>query len=156
MKAFTINYFSRPSTSTIIDSIQKHMSNALNGQKLEQTETGLAQQLADGVLLCAFLNSVRANSIHNVMKPASAHVNLSVTRARRNVESFVAACREIGVPEVCFKKHNAMIKFMISRTPFATQPIFLSEKTFLQLHEQSTISLKSLKHDILLPHNCQQ
>ncbi|KAI6192393.1 hypothetical protein M3Y97_00332600 [Aphelenchoides bicaudatus] len=71
----------------------------LTGKKLEQTETGLAQQLADGVLLCAFLNSVRANSIHNVMKPASAHVNLSVTRARRNVESFVAACREIGVPE---------------------------------------------------------
>lgn len=75
------------------------MSNALNGQKLEQTENGLARQLADGVLLCAFLNSVRANSIHNVMKPASAHVNLSVTRARRNVESFVAACRELGVPE---------------------------------------------------------
>jgi hypothetical protein len=47
----------------------------LNGQKLEQTEAGLAQQLADGVLLCAFLNSMRANSILTVMKPSSAHVS---------------------------------------------------------------------------------
>jgi hypothetical protein len=85
-----------------VETLRQHLRPLLENKKLE---SNLAQQLSDGVLLCLFINSLNlkgnAQMVSNIVSPPGSS-SLSITRARRNVESFVSACRELGVPEVCF------------------------------------------------------
>ncbi|KAI6204624.1 Calponin-homology (CH) domain-containing protein [Aphelenchoides besseyi] len=85
-------------TSTLINEMRSCLSSVLGDAKLPIAVDQIAAQLADGVILCAFLNAIRPNAIPTVIRPSSSS-SLSITRARRNIESFVGACREIGVPE---------------------------------------------------------
>ncbi|KAI6210236.1 Calponin-homology (CH) domain-containing protein [Aphelenchoides besseyi] len=85
-------------TSTLINEMRTCLSSVLGDAKLPIAVDQIAAQLADGVILCAFLNAIRPNAIPTVIRPSSSS-SLSITRARRNIESFVGACREIGVPE---------------------------------------------------------
>ncbi|KAI6240771.1 Calponin-homology (CH) domain-containing protein [Aphelenchoides fujianensis] len=88
-----------PTTAAaLIAEMRACLSTVLGDAKLPAGGGELAAQLADGVLLCAFLNAIRPNAVPTVIRPSTASA-LSITRARRNVESFVGACREIGVPE---------------------------------------------------------
>ncbi|VDO46308.1 unnamed protein product [Onchocerca flexuosa] len=59
----------------------------------------LAASLADGVTLCNFANRIRLRAINSLFMPVSKELPLSPPKCRRNVDSFLAACRRIGVPE---------------------------------------------------------
>ncbi|XP_075439469.1 leucine-rich repeat and calponin homology domain-containing protein 1-like, partial [Ascaphus truei] len=55
--------------------------------------------LADGVVLCQLVNQLRPRSIPCVHVPSPAVPKLNPVKCRRNVDSFLDACRRIGVPE---------------------------------------------------------
>ncbi|CAM4785800.1 unnamed protein product [Rotaria magnacalcarata] len=55
--------------------------------------------LNDGVVLCHFINQIRARSVQSIHVPSQAVPKLSSAKCRRNVENFIDASRRIGVPE---------------------------------------------------------
>nr|XP_006825244.1 PREDICTED: leucine-rich repeat and calponin homology domain-containing protein 2-like [Saccoglossus kowalevskii] len=59
----------------------------------------LPAALMDGVVLCHLANHVRPHAISSIHVPSPAVPKLSLAKCRRNVESFVDACRRIGVTE---------------------------------------------------------
>lgn len=74
-KHSNVSYFSNSPTNTSIDLIHKHLSKTLKDLKLGESEQQLAQQLADGVLLCSFLNALKAGLVPTVIRPSSLHVS---------------------------------------------------------------------------------
>uniref|UniRef100_A0A3Q3JGS1 Calponin-homology (CH) domain-containing protein n=1 Tax=Monopterus albus TaxID=43700 RepID=A0A3Q3JGS1_MONAL len=60
----------------------------------------LGSSLMDGVVLCHLANHIRPRSVASIHVPSPAVPKLSMAKCRRNVESFLDACRKIGVPEV--------------------------------------------------------
>ncbi|XP_054214213.1 leucine-rich repeat and calponin homology domain-containing protein 4 isoform X18 [Homo sapiens] len=60
----------------------------------------LAEALASGVILCQLANQLRPRSVPFIHVPSPAVPKLSALKARKNVESFLEACRKMGVPEV--------------------------------------------------------
>ncbi|CAF0955304.1 unnamed protein product [Adineta steineri] len=60
----------------------------------------IAYALSDGVVLCHFINQIRARAVQSIHVPSQAVPKLSLAKCRRNVENFVEASRRIGVPEV--------------------------------------------------------
>ncbi|PNI92765.1 LRCH4 isoform 11, partial [Pan troglodytes] len=59
----------------------------------------LAEALASGVILCQLANQLRPRSVPFIHVPSPAVPKLSALKARKNVESFLEACRKMGVPE---------------------------------------------------------
>ncbi|XP_058477075.1 leucine-rich repeat and calponin homology domain-containing protein 1 isoform X3 [Solea solea] len=59
----------------------------------------LGSSLMDGVVLCHLANHIRPRSVGSIHVPSPAVPKLSMAKCRRNVESFLDACRRIGVPE---------------------------------------------------------
>ncbi|XP_033048081.1 leucine-rich repeat and calponin homology domain-containing protein 4 [Trachypithecus francoisi] len=59
----------------------------------------LAEALASGVILCQLANQLRPRSVPFIHVPSPAVPKLSTLKARKNVESFLEACRKMGVPE---------------------------------------------------------
>ncbi|XP_059355940.1 leucine-rich repeat and calponin homology domain-containing protein 1-like isoform X1 [Carassius carassius] len=59
----------------------------------------LGSSLMDGVVLCHLVNHIRARSVASIHVPSPAVPKLSMAKCRRNVESFLDACRKMGVPE---------------------------------------------------------
>ncbi|XP_004457213.1 leucine-rich repeat and calponin homology domain-containing protein 4 isoform X2 [Dasypus novemcinctus] len=59
----------------------------------------LAEALANGVILCQLANHLRPRSVPFIHVPSPAVPKLSALKSRKNVESFLEACRKIGVPE---------------------------------------------------------
>ncbi|XP_076996904.1 leucine-rich repeat and calponin homology domain-containing protein 4 isoform X11 [Tamandua tetradactyla] len=59
----------------------------------------LAEALASGVILCQLVNQLRPRSVPFIHVPSPAVPKLSVLKSRKNVESFLEACRKMGVPE---------------------------------------------------------
>lgn len=59
----------------------------------------LAEALANGVLLCQLANQLRPRSVPFIHVPSPAVPKLSALKSRKNVESFLEACRKMGVPE---------------------------------------------------------
>ncbi|KAI1723060.1 leucine rich repeat domain-containing protein [Ditylenchus destructor] len=60
----------------------------------------LMDRLTDGVELCQFINKVKPKAVSVVLTPSGQNESvLPPTKARRNVENFLAACRRIGVTE---------------------------------------------------------
>lgn len=60
----------------------------------------LAEALANGVILCQLANQLRPRSVPFIHVPSPAVPKLSALKSRKNVESFLEACRKMGVPEV--------------------------------------------------------
>ncbi|XP_031821176.1 leucine-rich repeat and calponin homology domain-containing protein 4 isoform X5 [Sarcophilus harrisii] len=60
----------------------------------------LVDALANGVVLCQLANHLRPRSVPFIHVPSPAVPKLSALKARKNVESFLEACRKMGVPEV--------------------------------------------------------
>ncbi|XP_067852963.1 leucine-rich repeat and calponin homology domain-containing protein 2 [Heptranchias perlo] len=63
--------------------------------------------LMDGVVLCHLANHIRPRSVASIHVPSPAVPKLSMAKCRRNVESFLEACRKLGVPEdkLCLPHH---------------------------------------------------
>ncbi|XP_064456741.1 leucine-rich repeat and calponin homology domain-containing protein-like isoform X2 [Ornithodoros turicata] len=59
----------------------------------------LAASLTDGVVLCHLANQVRARSVASVHVPSPSVPTLTMAKRRRNVDNFLGACRQLGVPE---------------------------------------------------------
>ncbi|XP_049645251.1 leucine-rich repeat and calponin homology domain-containing protein 4 isoform X2 [Suncus etruscus] len=59
----------------------------------------LAEALASGVVLCQLANQLRPRSVPFIHVPSPAVPKLSALKSRKNVESFLEACRKMGVPE---------------------------------------------------------
>uniref|UniRef100_A0A5F8GE56 Leucine rich repeats and calponin homology domain containing 4 n=1 Tax=Monodelphis domestica TaxID=13616 RepID=A0A5F8GE56_MONDO len=59
----------------------------------------LSDTLANGVILCQLVNHLRPRSVPFIHVPSPAVPKLSALKARKNVESFLEACRKMGVPE---------------------------------------------------------
>ncbi|XP_054662681.1 leucine-rich repeat and calponin homology domain-containing protein 4 isoform X2 [Grus americana] len=60
----------------------------------------LGEALSDGELLCRLANRLRPRLVPFIHVPSPAAPKLSPANSRRNVESFLDACRRVGVPEV--------------------------------------------------------
>ncbi|XP_060112294.1 leucine-rich repeat and calponin homology domain-containing protein 4 [Heteronotia binoei] len=60
----------------------------------------LGEALANGVILCQLLNHLRPRAVPFVHVPSPAVPKLNTIKSRKNVESFLQACRQLGVPEV--------------------------------------------------------
>jgi len=59
----------------------------------------VAYALSDGVVLCHFINQIRARAVQSIHVPSQAVPRLSLAKCRRNVENFIEASRRLGVPE---------------------------------------------------------
>ncbi|XP_067325747.1 leucine-rich repeat and calponin homology domain-containing protein 4 isoform X4 [Anolis sagrei] len=60
----------------------------------------LGEALANGVVLCQLVNHLHPRSVPFIHVPSPAVPKLNVVKSRKNVENFLAACRQLGVPEV--------------------------------------------------------
>ncbi|XP_015283381.1 PREDICTED: leucine-rich repeat and calponin homology domain-containing protein 4 [Gekko japonicus] len=60
----------------------------------------LGEALANGVILCQLINHLRPRSVPFIHVPSPAVPKLNAIKSRKNVESFLQACRHLGVPEV--------------------------------------------------------
>ncbi|XP_053115457.1 leucine-rich repeat and calponin homology domain-containing protein 4 isoform X2 [Hemicordylus capensis] len=67
----------------------------------------LAEALANGVVLCQLVNHLRPRSVPFIHVPSPAVPKLNAMKSRKNVESFLTACRQLGVPEelLCSPSH---------------------------------------------------
>ncbi|CAD5231233.1 unnamed protein product [Bursaphelenchus okinawaensis] len=86
-----------PTTSSSVEVLRKILQKHVT-EKLEVTREKLAYQLADGVILCNFVNSLWPRTIPTVGK-ALGSLSVAQTRARKNVENFIVACRSHGVSD---------------------------------------------------------
>uniref|UniRef100_V9KUX8 Leucine-rich repeat neuronal protein 4 n=1 Tax=Callorhinchus milii TaxID=7868 RepID=V9KUX8_CALMI len=59
----------------------------------------LGEALTDGVALCQLLNLLRPRSISVIYVPSPAVPKLTLSKRRKNVESFLDGCQRIGVPQ---------------------------------------------------------
>ncbi|KAM9312411.1 leucine-rich repeat and calponin homology domain-containing protein 4 [Gastrophryne carolinensis] len=62
-------------------------------------EDPLCESLSNGVILCQLLNHLRPRSIPFIHVPSPAVPKLNPVKCRKNVDSFLEACRRLGVPE---------------------------------------------------------
>ncbi|OZC04905.1 hypothetical protein X798_08125, partial [Onchocerca flexuosa] len=113
----------------IVENMRKILENRLK-ISLPSGRLQLAASLADGVTLCNFANRIRLRAINSLFMPVSKELPLSPPKCRRNVDSFLAACRRIGVPEVLFEGRlqfefsekmlaNAMLTIFVAYICFA-------------------------------------
>ncbi|VBB34880.1 unnamed protein product, partial [Acanthocheilonema viteae] len=84
--------------SNIVENMRKVLESRLN-ITLPSGRSQLSASLADGVKLCNFANRIRLRAVNSLFTPVSEELPLSSPKCRRNVNSFLAACRRIGVPE---------------------------------------------------------
>nr|XP_028559287.1 leucine-rich repeat and calponin homology domain-containing protein 4 [Podarcis muralis] len=60
----------------------------------------LGEALANGVVLCQLVNHLRPRAVPFIHVPSPAVPKLNAIKSRKNVDSFLAACRQLGLPEV--------------------------------------------------------
>ncbi|XP_061446833.1 leucine-rich repeat and calponin homology domain-containing protein 4 isoform X2 [Rhineura floridana] len=67
----------------------------------------LGEALANGVVLCQLVNHLRPRSVPFIHVPSPAVPKLNAVKSRKNVESFLAACRQLGISEdsLCSPHH---------------------------------------------------
>ncbi|KAL4622940.1 leucine-rich repeat and calponin homology domain-containing protein 2-like [Arapaima gigas] len=71
--------------------------------------------LMDGVVLCHLANHIRPRSVPSIHVPSPAVPKLSMAKCRKNVESFLEACRKLGVPQdkMCLPHHILEAKSLV-------------------------------------------
>lgn len=91
---------SRP-FSQIVDEkeLTSQLRQVLESQLQQPLPEDLAEALANGVILCQLANQLRPRSVPFIHVPSPAVPKLSALKSRKNVESFLEACRKMGVPE---------------------------------------------------------
>nr|XP_056719561.1 leucine-rich repeat and calponin homology domain-containing protein 4 [Euleptes europaea] len=77
-----------------------HLRKAIESHLKITLAEDLGEALANGVLLCQLINHLRPRSVPFVHVPSPAVPKLNAIKSRKNVESFLQACRQLGIPEV--------------------------------------------------------
>ncbi|ELW56481.1 Leucine-rich repeat and calponin homology domain-containing protein 4, partial [Tupaia chinensis] len=86
---------SRPDKKELMAQLRQILESRLQRPLSED----LAEALASGVILCQLANQLRPRSVPFIHVPSPAVPKLSALKSRKNVESFLEACRKMGVPE---------------------------------------------------------
>ncbi|XP_075062305.1 leucine-rich repeat and calponin homology domain-containing protein 4 isoform X2 [Mixophyes fleayi] len=84
-----------PDEKAVLAQLRKDIECRLN----VTLEEPLCECLANGVTLCQLLNQLRPRSIPFIDVPSPAVPKLNPVKCRKNVDSFLDACRRLGVPE---------------------------------------------------------
>ncbi|KAF4015883.1 hypothetical protein G4228_007239 [Cervus hanglu yarkandensis] len=79
--------------------VMAQLRQVLESQLQRPLPDDLAEALANGVILCQLANQLRPRSVPFIHVPSPAVPKLSALKSRKNVESFLEACRKMGVPE---------------------------------------------------------
>ncbi|XP_012666275.1 leucine-rich repeat and calponin homology domain-containing protein 4 isoform X2 [Otolemur garnettii] len=79
--------------------LMAQLRQVLESQLQRPLPEDLAEALANGVILCQLANQLRPRSVPFIHVPSPAVPKLSALKSRKNVESFLEACRKMGVPE---------------------------------------------------------
>ncbi|XP_063049224.1 leucine-rich repeat and calponin homology domain-containing protein 1 [Engraulis encrasicolus] len=79
--------------------LMEQLRQAIEGRLKVSLCEDLGSALSDGVVLCHLANHLRPRTINSIHVPSPAVPKLSMAKCRRNVESFLDACRKMGVPE---------------------------------------------------------
>ncbi|EPY78542.1 leucine-rich repeat and calponiny domain-containing protein 4-like protein [Camelus ferus] len=79
--------------------VMAQLRQVLESQLQRPLPEDLAEALANGVILCQLANQLRPRSVPFIHVPSPAVPKLSALKSRKNVESFLEACRKMGVPE---------------------------------------------------------
>ncbi|XP_077117664.1 leucine-rich repeat and calponin homology domain-containing protein 4 isoform X1 [Ranitomeya variabilis] len=85
----------RTDEKTAIAQLRKDIESLLN----VTLEDPLCESLCNGVTLCQLLNHLRPRTIPIINVPSPAVPKLNLVKCRKNVDSFLDACRRLGVPE---------------------------------------------------------
>ncbi|XP_072905153.1 leucine-rich repeat and calponin homology domain-containing protein 4-like isoform X1 [Hemitrygon akajei] len=84
--------------------------------RLKQTlPEDLGEALNNGVMLCQLVNHLRPRFISIIHIPSPAVPKLSLAKSRRNVESFLEACRKMGVPQLDLCLPSDIMQGRVSR-----------------------------------------
>ncbi|XP_056408270.1 leucine-rich repeat and calponin homology domain-containing protein 4-like, partial [Hyla sarda] len=87
--------FPRTDEKAAIAQLRKELESHLN----TSLEDPLCESLSNGVALCQLLNHLRPRTIPIINVPSPAVPKLNLVKCRKNVDSFLDACRRLGVPE---------------------------------------------------------
>ncbi|XP_015980201.1 leucine-rich repeat and calponin homology domain-containing protein 4 isoform X2 [Rousettus aegyptiacus] len=79
--------------------LMSQLRQVLESQLQRPLPEDLAEALSNGVILCQLANQLRPRSVPFIHVPSPAVPKLSTLKSQKNVESFLEACRKIGVPE---------------------------------------------------------
>ncbi|XP_006896531.1 PREDICTED: leucine-rich repeat and calponin homology domain-containing protein 4 [Elephantulus edwardii] len=79
--------------------LTSQLRQALESRLQRPLPEDLAEALSNGVILCQLANQLRPRSVPFIHVPSPAVPKLSPLKCRKNVESFLEACRKMGVPE---------------------------------------------------------
>lgn len=79
--------------------LRSRLRQVLEARLQQPLPEDLAEALANGVVLCQLANQLRPRSVPFIHVPSPAVPKLSALKSRKNVESFLEACRKMGVPE---------------------------------------------------------
>uniref|UniRef100_A0A8C8YH20 Leucine-rich repeat and calponin homology domain-containing protein 4 n=1 Tax=Prolemur simus TaxID=1328070 RepID=A0A8C8YH20_PROSS len=79
--------------------LMAQLRQVLESQLQRPLPEDLAEALANGVILCQLANQLRPRAVPFIHVPSPAVPKLSALKSRKNVESFLEACRKMGVPE---------------------------------------------------------
>ncbi|XP_028717263.1 leucine-rich repeat and calponin homology domain-containing protein 4 isoform X5 [Peromyscus leucopus] len=91
---------SRPFPQTLDEKeLMSQLRQLLEARLQQPLPEDLAEALANGVILCQLANQLRPRSVPFIHVPSPAVPKLSALKSRKNVESFLEACRKMGVPE---------------------------------------------------------
>ncbi|KAL6034926.1 hypothetical protein STEG23_029352 [Scotinomys teguina] len=91
---------SRPFPQTLDEKeLMSQLRQVLESRLQQPLPEDLAEALANGVILCQLANQLRPRSVPFIHVPSPAVPKLSALKSRKNVESFLEACRKMGVPE---------------------------------------------------------
>ncbi|XP_006971291.1 leucine-rich repeat and calponin homology domain-containing protein 4 isoform X2 [Peromyscus maniculatus bairdii] len=91
---------SRPFPQTLDEKeLMSQLRQILESRLQQPLPEDLAEALANGVILCQLANQLRPRSVPFIHVPSPAVPKLSALKSRKNVESFLEACRKMGVPE---------------------------------------------------------
>ncbi|XP_059104766.1 leucine-rich repeat and calponin homology domain-containing protein 4 isoform X2 [Peromyscus eremicus] len=90
----------RPFPQTLDEKeLMSQLRQVLESRLQQPLPEDLAEALANGVILCQLANQLRPRSVPFIHVPSPAVPKLSALKSRKNVESFLEACRKMGVPE---------------------------------------------------------
>ncbi|KAM6155868.1 leucine-rich repeat and calponin homology domain-containing protein 4 [Rhynchocyon petersi] len=79
--------------------LSAQLRQALESRLQRPLPEDLAEALSNGVILCQLVNQLRPRAVPFIHVPSPAVPKLSTHKSRKNVESFLEACRKMGVPE---------------------------------------------------------
>ncbi|XP_075703456.1 leucine-rich repeat and calponin homology domain-containing protein 4 isoform X2 [Rhinoderma darwinii] len=111
----------RTDEKTVIAQLRKNIESHLN----VALEEPLCESLSNGVTLCQLLNNLRPRTIPFINVPSPAVPKLNFVKCRKNVDSFLDACRRLGVPEddLC-SPHDILEGEGLSRLCVTVQALF--------------------------------